>query len=519
MKHTYIICLLLFAQISNGQECLTSKTIIDHVIVTEGELNIPPNTENPSTTPPPKDERIVGFLHGIAGSVDTWEKVRTHFWQTYEVNTPHLEYSQTGIHDAAYDINAQLKTFNDEYIENPEIPDYTVDKTYLIAHSLGGIVGRRMEANYDLFNTESWNEQYNGMITFGTPHQGTFLVGNKNKVKQFASEGCDVLSEAYVGEFVANFQIPIPILGAVLRNIARNITLGSDNQDGFIEDFVCDKIVSLGAGHLLDQMIPPIGESLHPESDNMIELSNNLYDMPIVSAYGLEDDPVSLRQAYSSFNSTNSYELWMAGDPDGEKNFEEDYEDFLDGLLAKRYEIIFNNAHAPDPKWWNPFSWNYSGATTLKEWGQVAQDFYEAYEWVADLDQGYRLLSDIDQIIPEQIGEEIIACTCITPQGTVVTCEEPFPGPLYDCTQTTVPIYIYHFIKNESDGTVRANSAVNVPHVGVPNEGQGEFHTFDMPGSNHIQMKNDWNTWGVFNKFVDPLNTSSQYIHFKLVRQ
>ncbi len=54
------------------------------------------------------------------------------------------------------------------------------------------------------------------------------------------------------------------------------------------------------------------------------------------------------------------------------------------------------------------------------------------------------------------------------------------------CEEEIVTTYATRIDKHKRDGTVRAESASQVPHA-------NEFMSYEMRGSNHVQMKNDGN--------------------------
>ncbi len=493
MNLKYTILFLLFVHMAKGQNCPSTTLDIERESYKLPTI-LPPNNETASNLTPLEDTRVVGFIHGLAGSKDTWIRSRQFLNTTYQVHTPSIEYSQKSIDDAAHAVNSQMRSANN--LVQLTVEEYEPDQSFLIAHSLGGVVSRQLERNYEEYSGAfDWQQQFGGLITFGTPHLGTRVVDNTGLAQQFAYEGCASLTEAYGEEFITN-NLNIPLIGGMLKNKVRSLAFGGPNEQGLIDGFVCKNILARYLNAQLDRMLPTIGEELSPDNETMQNLSQETFDYPLVMAWGNENDPVSLRQIYSTTKDTNTdYELWGATDTAGEEEFIKGYEDFLDGLMAKaeQYTAIGNTILEILP----------NGG---EEYFNLRDLFYEAYEWTELLDERYRVIFDIDDVEYVYNGD-ITACKC-TLNG-VSMLAECGSLPWFLCETISIPSYVVKTFKNDSDGVVKYSSAVGA-------NGSVEMFTEQMIGSNHAQMKNDLNTQYIYRKYLDDASPFPLTEHFQL---
>ncbi len=362
MKYIITLLLTIVTICEFSQVCPTTKFEIDKIndesipfIAPEAFL---PNGNGPDTTTAPEytGPRMVAFVHGIAASQNTWVAQRDYLSVEFNTFVPHIEYNHQSITDAAFDVNGTLRTANEQLNTQMEGPDglgpsYDKSKSFIIAHSLGGIVARRLEHNHEEINNPNWSKEYNGLITFGTPHQGTYIANNSDLAVQWTQEGCELFSYAYFNEAISQIDIPyVPAFAEkFLTSFLKNTAFGEAKSKKFLDDYItnngsggiigngiCNEGLNFLVGGKIAEMLPPIGEDMLPDSENMTELQNNSFDYPIITAYGIETTPVSLKQMFAATKNTNvDYPLWGADDELGEDEFEDIYEDILDRTYSK----------------------------------------------------------------------------------------------------------------------------------------------------------------------------------------
>jgi len=504
-----------------------------------------PGTLPPPSPPPPDDERIVGYVHGIGGGSNTWVTARNWTEDTYEraITPSDLKYNMDKLRDASYRIQEEMDRANNAHIFNTD-GEYDEENSFIVAHSLGGLVSRDMEYRTQFETGTEWEQQqFGGLITFGTPHYGTELVNNLELAIDVANEGCHRLAHTKVTQFVEENFSNFGIFSGMLKNFLYAATLESiDNVDGqgvSVSGIVCDNILDAGISYAIAGMLPPIAGSMAPDSEELDKLNNHEFTYPLIACYGVEDDPVSIRQIVATQHNIDEFEFGGADLIEEEKEKIEDYEAYLLGL-AGEYDY-YSNLDSPGSNVVSNiligagigagvgfitsivlsaigaalgigtltavgkavitflgsvagalFGWATSSNST-PDYDLVAMAFWRYFLWTARFDTNYRIIMGIDDVYTTMVGEisypncEItdfdldIDCALPETQEEFLLCEEA------NCADVTVPLYEVSIIRNASDGTVRASSASEAPHA-------GSFKSFDMPGSNHVQLKNDSNT-------------------------
>jgi len=512
------ICTNLLAQNS----CKTTPIEYDLTV-----KNIPtpdPAGSGPPPPPPPppgEQERVVGFLHGISGGSHTWVTARNWTDAKYEnaVTPSDLTYDMTNLADASYRIQEKMDEANNNLRENLG-GEYDATRSFIVAHSLGGLVSRDMEYRTMFDPGSEWeNPQFGGLITFGTPHQGTLLVNNLRLASQMAREGCHLASQALVAEFIENNFSNFGILSKLMKNFLYSVTLKDEDdlsaQGVSVENLVCETILGTGINFVLSGMLPSIANDMSPDSEALDKLNKHEFQYPLIACYGNEDDPVSLRQIRATQTDIDAFAFGEADLTFEEDAFIETYNDYVAGLEA--LYIYYSNLSDPGSglagnvangaavggligtlipflgtgigTLVGGFIGGLFGSNSTPDYASVALAYAAYWQWALNFDVNYRIIMGLDDVNSWLTGYETV-CECTAegvPIGILDCATEELPNEAgVECEEVFAPVYQVKIDRFENDGTVRASSASQVPHAGL-------FVDFDMPGSNHVQMKNDSN--------------------------
>ncbi len=532
--------LALIQNLSAQQQCELGPVSTEHEVKNIPTEVLPPSGPVSPPVDPPPDERVVGFVHGINGGSNTWVTARNWTEEKYEraITPTDLRYNMDNLADASARIQEQMDAANDLHNANTD-EEYDEENSFIVAHSLGGLVARDVEYRTIENDQSDWQQQFGGLITFGTPHQGTELVNNLDLAAEVANKGCHLILNQEITEFIEQNFSELGLASSFVKNTLYSITLESDdmfaNQGVTVENIVCDNILAAGLNAVLESMLPQIAQDMSPDSESLTKLNSHEFSYPLVACYGVEDDPVSLRQIVATQNNIDALPFGSADLVSEEQEIIRVYDNYVKGLEAE-YDY-YSNLEPPGSSIMGLIAnialdiLKYGavgvGAGYLTAWifmpgaselfsiiggslgslygliygaitnsnsppdtQSIASAYLGLWYWALNFDDNYRLVMGIDNLIPELYGyhtelecqnegfENGIDCTDVENQFINIEC---------DCQEVEVPVYHLVNERFESDGTVRANSASQVPHSNV-------FKTFEMMGSNHVQMKNDSKT-------------------------
>ncbi len=157
----------------------------------------------PPVYPPPvafgptgQEKRIIHWVHGLAGNVDSWAtagsatEIGADIFTNadIEVTTP----SGQTFNYPARKVQSELHTYNETNINagitslrttiNGVSVDagHTYDRDFIIAHSQGGIVSRGLDA-YLSNDPLAGPRRFYGIATFSTPHGGARILNSRNE--------------------------------------------------------------------------------------------------------------------------------------------------------------------------------------------------------------------------------------------------------------------------------------------------------------------------------------------------
>jgi Putative serine esterase (DUF676) len=431
-------------------------------------LNVPGTTAN--GCPSLADEtRKIFFVHGLKGSVSSWETVRAE-WdiRLTKAELPPIDYS--GSQNNLTTASESLENDVTEATNDPESdPTWKDKRNFIIAHSLGGIVSRHLQI---AMNNDDNPVPYDGIVTFGTPHQGAKAANNK-VYKPFLlnnaiNDACVTLGTPLLNEYVSqnvfaeliNFFVP---LNQVLVNS-------------------CGKLSNFALTFLENSLSAPIEGQLTTFNASSWPIPSTKHN---IAFYGQElDDNGSLtaRFAGAYIKSPNHNDFGYGGADESDDEGLDAFNEHLTFFQGKAdfYYDLYNN-----PPWYC-----YTPAAPFfDECDRVLNknlylSFNKGVQWFGRINGVYK---NIIGAYEGYIGETY-SCT-ITNNGTTTTfpisnpsqCTCGFSSP--GCTAVYNVNIVNTFVEKPSDGFILVESSSIMPGATKKPE--------LMLGSNHIQMRND----------------------------
>ena len=468
-----------------------------------------------------KEEKVVIFLHGLAGNPDAWISASNYSHSEYMVAPYRPTYSQnTTIPDAFNELDVSYSGYNVENT-NDGNPDYTPEQTLVIAHSLGGVMTRYMD---DMYENGGHEREFGAFATFGSPHAGAAIINNIPDVKILLKEGCEIMSEPTIVEFLQDAQGAVPgwvefLLPKLVTKFMNALVSASEG----VQNFICDDLIDPVFGLVEGSIAPSIGQDIAPQSDVIYHLSHFESQIPGIAFYGVEDEPVSYREIYSLNNNVNT-PSWGGANQDDEyiemaeeisSELEMMYEFhnlhtetlFMPAILPPY--ILFGDCLYHDP--FPPFAicletycdmvggHDFNFETLECSWDienpVLAQAYYNAWIWWNDFNRNYKIIFGHIEIEVDEVWDT--QCKCTDPQFGWVTyhdgsCDNQPETQEWYCHDVIGQLsYTVTEEHHPGDGVVPKYSASSFPGVRASTE---------MPGSNHQQMRNDKNTADAFRR-------------------
>lgn len=433
--------------------------------------------------------RIVHFLHGLGGTSDSWNLLaaRTAFQgapgyparQVVYLN-PH-SYLQNGSPVAsAMDINAYLSSTGAAASAAQNI--HVLDN-FIVAHSYGGVLSLLLDSLYA--HRFIFTRQFGGIVAFGSAVNGAYLAkslhpAGDNLAVPFVEHACRVLSNPrlWAPQFPAMRWIPG--LDPLLRDAV-------DQSCGLGSSFVPFALKKFNSPGMVD---------LFPTAPLAIRLGKRVPSVPVVLAYGVEDEPVFWRTA-TSMLATDSVGLALATDP-----FSMDGDGDLVTFASQQYD---RHSSQRSDALQRAFTWRVAAwalaptavGSLIAEWQAV-----QAEREAAAADRAARWYLDANESYKQLIGART---TQIVLDGYWCRCRDDVNDPSWtpvasasDCATdegcTVLPRYEHLAVEKPNDGVVLAESA------GVLN---GAVASLLMPGTNHQQMRNSSVTKSVLNRLMN----------------
>lgn len=404
--------------------------------------------------------RNVIWVHGFHGDETSFTQVAADVTARFKANNKNGDYSatQSSLANAATNLGTDVEDFTGG--------QYDTERNFIIAHSLGGMVARTLGQITEPITS---TPLYNGLITFGTPHQGAFVADtyefNPQLLNSALTDACVNLAKGPVAEGVSKT--------GVLGKVA--VSFGFSGA-------ILNQACGAGVEYLYYNIIPSYFEQ-GLEAELTTTAAANVPTMPTDNKavfYAIEDghDDGTLTPRFIGAlkNEPNSYSLYGADASDAAGIADVDAE-LTDYLTEKNHwQGLADGCHWPDPFWVCDYR------------QEVANGYSYGASWFGRLDPTWQELIGSQQTIIEQVG-----CQCDNyVQGNYESSQvhlgvfdclslESYSGNSWtQCDPYLEPVYT---VEKDSDGFILAESAIDGPGMNY----DAQF----MDGSNHLQMRND----------------------------
>ncbi len=528
----------LFLVLSNWMysqvEC--NSNFNNHVKISNDEttesFNPPPPSNPPNAMPPvfPSD-RIVFWVHGLSAEPEFLSIIgdATEYQSPFSTIPDYPDRKVTSLYPdyhenaggnmdgAATSLYNEIVSIGDPHCDANNIEDKTIN--FVIGHSQGGLVARAVDK---IISEEGDDEdkRFGGIVTFGTPHQGAKVLENiddtgPNLAVEFAQDACDVLPEGPLEEALAELPFFIQLF-------IDNPTL-QETVDG-----ICSNIVETSIPMVLKSQTTGVTDDFHVGSPYLNALNEYESNIPMINFWGVEDEPVAWRIA-SSYSLDN---------PDEEDAFEGDYDESVMNLVNDAIEHYQSKANE-----WYFISENYSNGVNICSFfnwiidpvhcgifqvidgivGEtdalaVRNAYIKGSHWLQNANNSFKTIIGAYNYV--ELTTSVCNCILVDNQGNFIDdvfppagCIPPNPNIICDLTETIINAPV----SKPSDGVVLVESASNLPGASFfctteedfcldpdpPSSPTPNFACFDLPGSNHGQMRNDSNTKFALKRLFD----------------
>ncbi len=457
-------------------------------------------TVNPPPPPPPEvlpreGERMIFFVHGLGGTSDSWiraadateyKSLNIQDFPARDAFTRMPTYNEISLTNAALGLQRALEDYTPFMLDN----DVEPTNNFIIAHSQGGVVSRENDRLVNLGN----EKLYNGIVTFGTPHQGAQILNNSPHMAQdFANEACN--------ELLAG-----PLTEGVNKSFIKIVT----NQE------MVEELLQAGCG-IINPLVPVIfqdyssgiTEDYKVGATAITNLNASPTSIHRIGFYGIEEEPIIWR-------TVTSLEV---APPNGFDYFEADKDDHLiePGGTVFSEMIDYHNRYVV----WKAIAESRNKARCTWQWSiplwipaciSYENGYFDAVntrnaykrgvDWWDRANDNYK---EIIGALSKQVQTKWF-CVCEDPHTGVITripisdpslCTFSRQGPANICfpEEITTVTLVY----KKSDGVVLKESGGNFP---------GADFDIKLGDSNHQQMRNDSRTkWALRNLYNGAYNS------------
>jgi hypothetical protein len=401
----------------------------------------------PYTCPnnPVSGDRFVFWVHGYQANDQSLMSVSEDVECRFEAASVRNSYNsaQQSLTTSANEVESEIIT-NTLYQST-----YGKGRNFIIGHSMGGLVARKM----GMLTDANGNDLFNGLITFGTPHQGAAVAdtyfNDRQSIETFLQNGCVALAEGFVAEGLDN-------LGA-LGKVANFFKFGRK-----ILTPICDAGIPDG----FDAITSIIEDGVEPElrtsqAGNIPSMATDHNAVFYGIEDGHEDGTISARMLGGITNDANTYSLYGADASDAVGIAKVDAE--LD-----KYVTNANSANS----------------------NSVRDAYQNGADWISDVGAFWNEIIGVSEVQIIKTGCECTRYDYGDPVETYVTGDENSDcvqlsnfDPDTDCYDYYEPVAV---VINYSDGFILESSAKN-----DANSSNLDYPAQLMSGSNHVQMRND----------------------------
>ena len=431
--------------------------------------------------PPEITDRLVYWIHGYKGSENSFLPVSEDVQSNFKVNSHRPDYNASQESFEASRSNVEI-----------DIRDITrgltnTHRNFIIGHSLGGLVSRKLGVLTNEFNDVPL---YNGLITFGTPHHGADIADiavHTPLVIQYAlDDACENMSKGPLNEIVGTYFWTkiLTTLGLVDLGIGYSCDFLSSTGFDFVESFVSTGIEEeLTTESVLN--LPPMATAHNAVFYGIEDEFNEGTLFPRFLGSILPNTGIE----YATYEEGNSDDIGLVT-----------YTNFLEWYYDR---YIYWDNQKPGAWGWtfNPFSALLSNARVIR----IRNGYQDGFNFLNRVNDVWKRLIGAGRITNIEYGPSDFECNCYieTPYGDQwvsrgssidpnecsdhedqLNSSGQYQDPVY-CYVEEIERLIYTFADSESDGFILAESAKNGPGA--------NYEVQYMQGSGHIQMKNDDN--------------------------
>jgi hypothetical protein len=398
--------------------------------------------------------RQAAWVHGFGGNYCTLKGLEEHFERYYEISSVRTEYStQRGIAASGDEIRADL---NRQFALGDQ-------RNLGIGHSMGGLNLRYTEVGKD-------PTPMGGIITIGTPHEGSQLAENylngglDNFVKEMTAEliagpKSDMFASAFLYEL--NYKTDLPLIEILGKG-----SLGIEDLLGLFK-----KGNTLDFFETLLESQSTI-EDLAPGSDALGQLNEIKSARTSAAIWGEEDSPVHWRLFSSLIDISCDQEPGVTNDeillPKVErlKDLYKSLENMNKALCQIAY--VFGTFGMGDKE-------DIPVCVT-------AGNYARGVRWVRGSEEGWKELIGATRKERHLVTKNEFICDHALKEATKNNdfeyASEILSNP--DCYRT-VKVWTDVWIKEPSDGLVTKTSAIALPGVN---------QTIKAAGANHFELVN-----------------------------
>ena len=258
---------------------------------------------------------MVQFIHGLGGNETAWRKVANQLRDDYLIDRQVIDYARSQNLDLA---DASDKV--EEELWDPDVQlaqEGVVDagRTFAVGHSMGGLVARDVLREHQRLNDSRTSWDFQGLVTFGTPHDGARIIRQIDELLTVFQRGCTALIAGPAADTTFNALDRAPFLirwgglaaglptnvASVSRRLCENSALKAGGT------FVAAATFAREAGNDISDVAPYIDEL------NAFPLPAGF---PAYNVVGIEEEPVSLRVISSLRSDVSNQDVYSADEDD-----------------------------------------------------------------------------------------------------------------------------------------------------------------------------------------------------------
>lgn len=444
------------------------------------------------------EERVIHWVHGLAGSSDSWKPVgpistaqnlnnSIPNYSARKIWSEYPSYSEVSMASAVNDLHAHLETSNQDTTHYQNKSD-----NFIIAHSQGGLVSRGVDYAED--TDPLWNREFGGLVTFGSPHLGAQILNNglnpnvgnpmlggKGWISDFSEEACISLAE---GPVVAASNGTSWFQTFIVQLFSIDDKLIDKSQDGC--RFFGQKLVPV----FMADLQPSITEDYKVGSSFVNHLSSFSNSQPKIAFYGVEEEPVFWRVTNNLIQAPEKFGPFQANDDSSYFDYKKIRNHYYTEYIDKRHLHSFHKRICDN------WGWLGFGNTAQCSKARAFKKMYRGYE------RGLNFIDKANDKWKVIIGaieyhSYVQGYRCICMDGTSFNTASPsdcenFQPQGEDCV--SYPNVVTIGTNKDNDGVVLAESAMAMP--GTISFGDGRTL---MKKTNHFQMRNNKETKRVLN--------------------